>query len=57
MVRWDEDSAEAKLWLYRKFFIVFFVWAMHAIANVVSYFVTSRYAESNVVFILGTDVL
>ena len=39
MVRWDEEWAETKLWLYRKLLIVFFVWALHAIANVVSGFV------------------
>jgi len=36
MIRWDEESAETKLWLYRKLLIVFAVWAMHAIANLVS---------------------
>eukprot|EP00752_Nemacystus_decipiens_P001332 g1322.t1 len=36
MVRWDEESADTKLWLYRKLLIVFFVWAIHAIANVVT---------------------
>lgn len=43
MVRWDEESAETKLWLYRKLLVVTFVWAMHAIANVVSGLVTAGY--------------
>lgn len=37
MVRWDEeDSTETKLWLYRKLIIVSIVWALHAVANLVS---------------------
>lgn len=35
MIRWDEQSADTKLSLYRKLVIVFAVWAMHAIANLV----------------------
>lgn len=36
MVRWDEESAERKLGLHNKFLVVSVVWAIHAIANLVS---------------------
>lgn len=36
MVRWDEESAGRTLGLHRKLVIVSVVWAMHAIANLVS---------------------
>ena len=35
MVRWDEEAAERKLWLYNKFVVVSIVWSFHAIANLV----------------------
>ena len=59
MVRWDEDSAATKLWLYRKLLIVFVVWAMHAVANVVSVIFLSwpeGRVDSNGAFIVGADV-
>ncbi|CAM9871186.1 unnamed protein product [Ectocarpus fasciculatus] len=36
MVRWDEDSAGRTLGLHRKLIIVSVLWAMHAIANLVT---------------------
>ncbi|CAN0252340.1 unnamed protein product [Pylaiella littoralis] len=36
MIRWDEESAETKLWLYRKLIFVSIVWALHAIANLIT---------------------
>ncbi len=44
MIRWDEESAETKLRLYRKLVIVFAVWAVHAIANLVSRVTSSKAA-------------
>lgn len=48
MVRWDEESSGSKLWLYRKLLIVFIVWAMHAIANVVSDLSAAAYVYRHV---------
>lgn len=57
MVRWDEESTGRKLWLYRKLLIVFVVWAMHAIANLVRDFVPAGNIHSNVDVISETDAL
>ena len=36
MVRWDEEAAGTELGLRRTLIVVAIVWAMHAIANLVS---------------------